>query len=113
MAVTIDGAISWNAQIAAQTAAATAATTNQTLSSGSAGGTLVSNGSSLTHTLPAASSVRKGSRLQVKNLHASAATFSPAGSDKIDGQTSSVTVSTNVVKSFVSDGVSNWYSWTD
>lgn len=103
-----DGSIAWNAQVPVRATSVTpSAVANSNLPSN---GLVISSGSSLTHTLPDPRTIRKNSRVDVKNVAASAVTVQSAFG-LVDGG-ASVQIAQNVTKTFVTEG-NNWYSWTD
>jgi len=92
----------------------TAAITTSTLAAGVAGGTVLANSASaIALTLPAASAVAAGKRIEFLNINTGIATITRAGSDTlITGSTTSTTLAlgNGDTLTLESNGASGWYA---
>ena len=110
MSIYVDGLISWTDQVPVQAQSVTASvTTSQSIVANTAG-LIVSNGSSLTHSLPSPVGHKKNGRVGFKNLHATALTINTV-SGLINGVATD-TIAQGVTKWYTTFDNINWYSIT-
>lgn len=110
MSIYADGLISWTDQVQVQAQSVTPSTTVNTTVVPGQNGLVVSNGSTLTHTLPSPATYKKNGRIGFKNLHATALTINSA-TGLINGAATD-TLNQGATKWYTTPDQINWYSIT-